>query len=115
MIQPKDYSEEAQEDVYLSQEAVYPAYSETLQEDVYLGKAKPPTAQQRGRAECRQARKLPSRTPSPPTAAEFVDELLSEAATTAASWLSIAAETIAASIPEIEVESAASQRVPVKR
>lgn len=109
--EPQDYSEEAQEDVYLHQDKIVD-YSETLQEDVYLGHAQhTPGQQQRGRLSVRdEKRALPSRTPSP-----AVPALISEAATAAANFLSI----LAGKMPEVERAQEADnffvQQHPVKR
>jgi hypothetical protein len=107
-----NYSEEAQEDVYASQEGddLRP-YSETLQEDVYIhGAALVNCEPQRGRTLTEEADSMSLRTLSPPAASTF----FSEAATAAASLWSFATNTMA-SVARSEEEESRTFPMPVKR
>jgi len=103
------YSEEAQEDVYASQEGddLRP-YSETLQEDVYIhGAALVNCEPQRGRTQTEEADSMSLRTLSPPAASTFI-------ATAAASLWSLATNTMA-SVARSEEEESRTFLMPVKR
>jgi hypothetical protein len=109
------YSEEAQEDVYISQEdSEPPPYSETLQENVYLhGVAVADSScilgtSKRASGGTEEASETASvRTTGPST-------FLSQAATAAASLLSLAANTMASSVASAE-EDSVRLSLPVKR
>jgi hypothetical protein len=125
------YSEEVQENVYMSQGSSDLRYSETLQENVYLdanvglNDGSPfgiaaSRQSHRGRAALQEDRiAMPSRTPSPPedriAMPPTASNLIAEVATAAASLWSIAASTLAESMNRPSDDMSKVFSMPVKR